>query len=198
MQLGLEIIGIPEPLRGDLGLGLALLVLDDDVDDDHEDDHDHEEQQPDVRQLDPGRGREGTENRGEKGGEHKESGDGAHEPVVEVGDIDEEGQVDQEPEHEGLEEGGDEGRYPDPLQRDGEHELAAGLRPLGDGRQVHHGEGGQDPGAYHRDRGRGGLQGDRLVVFPRQTDDSGAHLRVQRVSKILIKHTFITLIFLDS
>ena len=58
MQLGLEILGIPEPLRGDLDLGLALLVLDDDVDNDHEDDHDHEEQQPDVRQLDTGRGRE--------------------------------------------------------------------------------------------------------------------------------------------
>ena len=61
MQLGLEILGIFEPLRGDLGLGLTLLVLDDDVDDDHEDDHDHEEQQPDVRQLDPRRGRERAE-----------------------------------------------------------------------------------------------------------------------------------------
>ena len=56
MKLGFEILRILEPLRGDLDLGLTLLVLDDDVDDDHEDDHDHEEQQPDVSKLDTGRG----------------------------------------------------------------------------------------------------------------------------------------------
>ena len=56
MKLGLEIIWILESLRGDLDLGLTLLVLDDDVDDDHEDDHDHEEQQPDVSKLDTCRG----------------------------------------------------------------------------------------------------------------------------------------------
>ena len=39
---------------------------------------------------------------GEQGGEHQEAGNGAHEPVVEVFHVDEESQVDQEPEDEGL------------------------------------------------------------------------------------------------
>ena len=134
-----------------------LLELDDDVDDDDQDDVDHVEQQPDVRQLQYGRLGEGADEGGEEGGEHQEAGDGAHEPVVEVLHVNEEGQVDEEPEDEGLnrrnvmlvrhrlshchnvtlwdlEEESDDDRVVDPVQLDVEPEGAAshgqvGLRP---------------------------------------------------------------------
>ena len=72
------------------------------MDDDDEDDVDHVEEEPDVRHLQDGRLGERADEGGEKRGEHEEAGDGSHEPVVEVLHVNEEGQVHEEPQDEGL------------------------------------------------------------------------------------------------
>lgn len=155
------------------------------MDDDDEDDVDHVEEEPDVRHLQDGRLGETSDEGGEKRGEHEEAGDGSHEPVVEVLHVNEEGQVHEEPEDEGLEKESDHHRVEDPDQPDVEPEAAALQREVCLGPHLTHFECCQNPFSKYRDGVPALGQRHRGVVLPREVDGAGAVLLVKGVLEVV-------------
>ena len=122
---------------------------------------------------------EGSLHGGEERRQHEEGGEGAHEPVREVSDVYEEGEVGEEPEEEGLEVGGGEVGAVEPVQVEEEAEPAAGRGEAGVGSDLPDGELGEDGAALVEDGGDGLGQHDGMVVLPSQLHAASAHLGVE-------------------
>ena len=126
--------------RAHLGPSAHVEHVDGDVNRDDADNVDNVEREPDVDVEKVGRLWELAVDRPHDGRDDEEGGEGAHEPVAEVVDVDKEGQVGEEPEEEALEKRREKMARVDSLKDDDVREPCLLLRQVVPGRDALDGE----------------------------------------------------------